>query len=118
MRMPPGSSCSIVSRRRFLAAARAVLVEIRVPWARSSDGAAAPLTPVSAWLRVAPDGTITIIVPVSEVGQGVYTPLPMIVADELECDWTGHQSTRRWRLQTPSMAIPISASRPQVAARV
>jgi len=41
----------------------------------------------SAWLEVRPDGTIIATVSKSEMGQGVYTSLPMIVADELDADW-------------------------------
>ncbi len=38
----------------------------------------------NAWLRIAGDNTITILVDKSEMGQGVYTALPMLVAEELE----------------------------------
>jgi isoquinoline 1-oxidoreductase beta subunit len=48
------------------------------------EGAAVQL---SAWLRIAPDNAVTVIVNKSEMGQGVYTSLPMIVADELDADW-------------------------------
>jgi len=41
----------------------------------------------NAWLTVHPDGAVTIVVAKSEMGQGVHTSLPMIVADELEADW-------------------------------
>jgi isoquinoline 1-oxidoreductase subunit beta len=41
----------------------------------------------NVYLRIAPDDTITVIVNKSEMGQGVYTSLPMIIADELEADW-------------------------------
>jgi isoquinoline 1-oxidoreductase beta subunit len=41
----------------------------------------------SVWLEVRPDNIVIITVNKSEMGQGVYTSLPMIVADELDADW-------------------------------
>jgi isoquinoline 1-oxidoreductase beta subunit len=41
----------------------------------------------SVWLEVRRDNSIIVTVSKSEMGQGVYTSLPMIVADELEADW-------------------------------
>ena len=41
----------------------------------------------NAYLRISPDGKITIVVARSEMGQGVWTSLPMILAEELEADW-------------------------------
>jgi CO/xanthine dehydrogenase Mo-binding subunit len=41
----------------------------------------------NAYLRITPDGKITIVVARSEMGQGVHTSLPMILAEELEADW-------------------------------
>lgn len=41
----------------------------------------------SGWVRIDPNGTITLTVGKSEMGQGVRTSLPMILADELEADW-------------------------------
>jgi len=46
----------------------------------------APFAP-SAWLRIRPDGSITVMVDRSEMGQGVSTALPMLVAEELDADW-------------------------------
>jgi isoquinoline 1-oxidoreductase subunit beta len=42
---------------------------------------------LTTWLRIAPDNTVTVIVPHSEMGQGVLTSLPMMAADELDADW-------------------------------
>ena len=41
-----------------------------------------------AFVSIAPDGTVTIVCHRSEMGQGVRTGMPLIVADELEADWT------------------------------
>ena len=44
--------------------------------------------PPNAFIRIDPDDSITIIVNKSEMGQGVYTSLPMMIAEELEADWS------------------------------
>ncbi|KAA0891790.1 xanthine dehydrogenase family protein molybdopterin-binding subunit [Oryzomonas rubra] len=52
--------------------------------------AAAPATTAfapNAFLRIGTDGSVTVIVNKSEMGQGVYTSLPMLIAEELACDW-------------------------------
>jgi isoquinoline 1-oxidoreductase beta subunit len=49
--------------------------------------AAGPFAP-NAFLRILPDDTVTVLVGKSEMGQGVYTSLPMILAEELDCDWS------------------------------
>ena len=54
------------------------------PWTPPTDGAGAE---VNAWLLIAPDDTVTIRVAQSEMGEGVFTSMPMIVAEELQCDW-------------------------------
>ncbi len=41
----------------------------------------------NAYLKITPDGKVTIVVARSEMGQGVRTALPMILAEELEADW-------------------------------
>lgn len=41
----------------------------------------------NAFLRIGTDDSVTIIVNKSEMGQGIYTSLPMLLAEELECDW-------------------------------
>ena len=45
-------------------------------------------TALNAFVRIGQDNQVTIVVNKSEMGQGVYTALPMLVAEELECDWT------------------------------
>ena len=39
------------------------------------------------WIRISPDGTTTLIIPSSEMGQGVNTSLSMILCEELDADW-------------------------------
>ena len=42
---------------------------------------------LTTWLRISPDNTVTVIVPHSEMGQGILTSLPMMAADEMDADW-------------------------------
>jgi isoquinoline 1-oxidoreductase beta subunit len=45
-------------------------------------------TLLDVWLKIAPDNTVTAIVPHAEMGQGVHTTLAMMLADELDADWS------------------------------
>ena len=55
------------------------------PWETYTDKAGAE---VNAWLVISADDTVTIRVAQSEMGEGVFTSMPMIIAEELHCDWS------------------------------
>jgi isoquinoline 1-oxidoreductase beta subunit len=42
----------------------------------------------NAFVRIAPDDSVTVILAHSEMGQGIWTTLAMLIAEELECDWS------------------------------
>ena len=53
------------------------------PWMATDGG-----HEVNAWLVIDPDNSVTIRVGQSDMGEGVFTGMPMLVAEELECDWS------------------------------
>ena len=82
-------------RRRFLQAGAllgaGLTLGFYLPVGRAAEragaaGSDAALSP-NAFLRISPDNTITVLVKHLEMGQGVYTGLPMLVAEELEVPW-------------------------------
>jgi isoquinoline 1-oxidoreductase beta subunit len=83
-----------VDRRTFLKASAAggaaLLIGFHIP-ARASDSAQdqekPPINPLNAWVRITPDNHVTLILAKSEMGQGIMTALPMILAEELCLDW-------------------------------
>src|SRR5579864_2215822 len=80
---------SPLSRREFLtagvAAGTGLVIGFYLPHGNAT-GAGNTFAP-NAYLKITPDGKITIVVARSEMGQGVRTSLPMILAEELEADW-------------------------------
>ncbi len=82
---------SRVSRRQFLTASAAAGGGLLLGWhldARPALGASAKRTPSAfapnAFIRVGRDGRVTMIVAQVEMGQGTYTSMPMLLAEELE----------------------------------
>ena len=84
-----------ITRRAFLktvsAGGAALVLAVHLPprlFAREPDGPAAPEFVPGAFLRIDATGVITIVVARSELGQGAHTAMSMLVAEELEADWS------------------------------
>src|SRR5271163_1487817 len=90
------STASVLNRRDFLktsaSAGAALVIGFHLsPSARAAtaeDQEKKPANPLTAWVRITPDNQVTLILGKSEMGQGIMTALPMILAEELSLDWT------------------------------
>src|SRR5271170_373167 len=81
-----------VDRRSFLVGASAagggLALGVAIPFAAAPGRAADGAPEITCWVVIAPDDTVTIRVAHAEMGQGALTGLAMLVAEELECDWS------------------------------
>jgi len=90
-------TATLVNRRDFLkstaATGAALVIGFHLSGSASALAASAEdqekksVNPFDAWIRIAPDNQVTLIVGKSEMGQGIMTALPMILAEELSLDW-------------------------------
>jgi isoquinoline 1-oxidoreductase subunit beta len=82
-----------ISRRQFIksVSGAGLVLGVHIRWGgvalATGQEQSSPFAP-NAWLHIDHDGSVTITLAKSEMGQGVKTALPMIVADELDADWS------------------------------
>ena len=80
-----------VDRRAFLVSAAAVGGALTLGFDIASDATAqdeSTSPEITCWIVIAPDDRVTVRIARSEMGQGIFTALPMLVAEELGCDWS------------------------------
>jgi len=107
------------TRRAFITtgvlAGGAVVIGVAIrPGNRS--GKVAPLiagedeTVLNVWVKIAPDNTITAIVPHAEMGQGVHTTLAMMLAEEMDADWNtvAMMEARNTRTMRSPKVMPLA----------
>ncbi len=86
------STASGVDRRRFLKTSAGLVIGFtvapRLGLSALQAPAAKPLPDPNAFLRIGTDESVTVLLAHSEMGQGIWTTLPMLLAEELGCDWT------------------------------
>ncbi|MBV8745715.1 MAG: twin-arginine translocation signal domain-containing protein, partial [Xanthobacteraceae bacterium] len=75
-----------LSRRSFLVTTGAFSIAVAFGSRVDPADAALDFAP-NAWVTIADDGWITIVPPAVEMGQGVRTSLPLILAEDLDADW-------------------------------
>ena len=88
----PAGSDTDLDRRRFLqlAGVGGLMIAIGPGGVRRLEAADTAVTApweVVAYVTLHPDGTVAIVCHRSEMGQGIRTTMPMIIADEMEADW-------------------------------
>lgn len=89
-------SAICIERRRFLVASASTGLLLAMGHSPTSAGAADPaagsskqsLEAINAWVRIAPDNAVFIYLSQAEIGQGISTTLPAILADELDARWS------------------------------
>ncbi len=116
---------SHLDRRSFLASIAAVggslVLGFEIPFGTRATHASVGPREITAWIVIEPDETVIIRVAKSEMGQGSFTALPMLVAEELECDWSKvraefappHENRKRnrvWGNMSTGASRSISAS--------
>lgn len=83
----PRASDTNLSRRTFLTAGAAVggglVLSFSLPFGRSEAAKSSAFAP-NAFIRIGSDGQIVLTMPYVEMGQGTYTSIPMLIAEELE----------------------------------
>lgn len=81
----------VTSRRHFLKTSAAVggglAIEFALPMQARGQAQGTAAQEVTAWILIHPDERVVVRVARSEMGQGSFTGLPMLVAEELQCDW-------------------------------
>src|SRR5437762_8940514 len=96
-----------LTRRQFLQltslAGSGLTLGMLLPGCGSQPGAGSAAGPLTMpFLRVAPDNTVTVISKHLEAGQGVWTGLPAIVAEELDASWA------QMRVESAPLEVPYS----------
>src|SRR3954451_24354227 len=84
------SSSPKISRRGFMVGAGGLTFAVAAGKAGYAASVAAERAgkAISPWVSIAPDGTITIMSAAAAMGQGSMTSLPLIIAEELDADWS------------------------------
>src|SRR6266481_2475981 len=78
-----------LSRRDVLVSGAGLLIAFHVPRkGRAAQMDKKPSVDPNAFVRVAPDESVTVLLAHSEMGQGIWTTLAMLIAEELDCDWS------------------------------
>jgi isoquinoline 1-oxidoreductase beta subunit len=118
----PDATPTKLSRRAFLqatgVAGSGLMLGIALPGARAQAGGEKFVYPPSAFIRIAPDSSVTVLINKLEFGQGVFTSMAMLIAEELECDWNKVRAEHAPAAQVyahPSFGIQMTGGSDSIA---
>lgn len=85
-----------ITRRDFIVAGSAASLCLALDMPEAAAGSFGPQTQLAAFLEITPENVVRIVTPDLEFGQGVFTSLPLILADELGADWERVEVRQSW----------------------
>jgi len=85
-----------ITRRDFIAAGSAAGLCLALDLPEAVAGTFSEHTQLAAFLEITPENVVRIVTPDLEFGQGVFTSLPLILADELGADWERVEVRQSW----------------------
>jgi len=81
-------SANVITHRDFIRSGTALVIGFSLPLEMASQKESKPaVNPLNAWLKIESDNTVTLMLAKCEIGQGIMTTLPMVLADEADVDW-------------------------------
>lgn len=116
MTTDPEHALSRPQRRLFLkalsAAGGGLLLQVCIPAARARDATPAIAWEANAMVRIGADGKVYMTMPYVEMGQGTYTSVPMLIAEELEVDLADvvleHAGADDKRYMNPALGFQVT----------
>lgn len=81
------SAATLDITRRTLLKTAALVISFEIPASSKAAPEKPRVNPLQAWIKIDANGAVTLAYTKSEMGQGVSTSLPMILAEELDIDW-------------------------------
>jgi isoquinoline 1-oxidoreductase beta subunit len=106
-----------VSRRSFMVGAAGLTFAVASGLRPGEAAARSGEVTMNAWVTISTDGTVAIMSPAAEMGQGSLTSLPLILAEELDADWAKVKIVSRRRTTSSTRTRNTATCTPPAAMR-